>query len=211
VCGLDDFSVVGSIIYSILIYLKAVHFGYARCGSTFTDCALASIAKKFGFDDLGPEAIQKFFEGHQCNQICAYLKIEKYKFERIMKERILWILPLIPFYKMNDLQRIINPGKKKAAPGQIFFVNPKVIQLHSWLTWVVNRNLPLSVVETKEYRDYSCLDSIGVDTLTKYLGLVDMEIERWLDGRNHPLLWSFCSISEGDSQLSAISYNISSV
>jgi hypothetical protein len=36
----------------------------------------------------------------------------------------------------------------------------------------------LSVVETKELRDYSCLDSIGVDTLTKYLGLVDMEIEK---------------------------------
>jgi hypothetical protein len=71
-----------------------------------------------------------------------------------------------------------NPGKKKAAPGQIFFVNPKVIQLHSWLTWIVNRNLPLSVVETKEFRDYSCLDSIGVDTLTKYLRLVDMEIEK---------------------------------
>jgi hypothetical protein len=31
-------------------------------GSTFTDCALASIAKKFGFDYLGPEAIQKFFD-----------------------------------------------------------------------------------------------------------------------------------------------------
>ena len=31
-----------------------------------------------------------------------------------------------------------NPGKKKAAPGQIFFINPKFIQLHSWLLWMVN-------------------------------------------------------------------------
>ena len=26
-----------------------------------------------------------------------------------------------------------NPGKRKPAQGQIFFINPKVIQLHSWL------------------------------------------------------------------------------
>ena len=50
-------------------------------GSTFTDCALASIAQKFGFDDLGLEAIKKFFEGHKCNQICDHLKIENYKLE----------------------------------------------------------------------------------------------------------------------------------
>ena len=61
-----------------------------------------------------------------------------------------------------------NPGKKKAAPGQIFFINPKVIQLHSWLTWVIDCNLPLSIVETKAFRDYSSLDPICVDTLTKY-------------------------------------------
>lgn len=73
-----------------------------------------------------------------------------------------------------------NPGKRKPAPGQIFFVNPKVIQLHSWLTWIINRNLPLSAVETKEFRDYSSLDPIGVDTLTKYLRLVDLEIENAL-------------------------------
>ena len=73
-----------------------------------------------------------------------------------------------------------NPGKKKAAPGQLFFVNPKVIQLHSWLTWIINRNLPLSIVETKEFREYSCLDPIGVKTLTKYLRLVDLEIEESL-------------------------------
>lgn len=73
-----------------------------------------------------------------------------------------------------------NPGKKKAAPGQIFFVNPKVIQLHSWLTWIINRNLPLSAVETKEFRDYSSLDSIGVKTIAKYLRLVDLEIEKTL-------------------------------
>ena len=38
----------------------------------------------------------------------------------------------------------------------------------------------MSFVETKEFRDYSSLDPIGVDTLAKYLGLVDLEIENTL-------------------------------
>ena len=73
-----------------------------------------------------------------------------------------------------------NPGKKKAAPGQLLFVNPKVTQLHSWLDWFIERNLPLSFVDIKEFRDYSCLDPICEDTLTKYLRLVDLEIEEKL-------------------------------
>jgi hypothetical protein len=70
-----------------------------------------------------------------------------------------------------------NPGKKKADAGAVFFMNPKAVNIHNWLKWVINRNLPLSSVEEPEFREFSNLENISSDTLTKYLRLVDVQID----------------------------------
>ena len=73
-----------------------------------------------------------------------------------------------------------NPKAKKAAPGTVFFVNPKVILLRNWLDWIVTDNLPLSTVEKPTFREYSRLDAISVDSVTKYLRLVEGKIDEKL-------------------------------
>jgi hypothetical protein len=70
-----------------------------------------------------------------------------------------------------------NPKSKKAPSGHVFFVNPKVIQLHSWLNLVTSLNLPLCAVENPELRDCSQWESISEDTLSKYLRLVEAKID----------------------------------
>ena len=48
-----------------------------------------------------------------------------------------------------------NPKSKKAPAGHVFFVNPKVVLLHSWLDWIVTDNLPICTVEKSTFRNYS--------------------------------------------------------
>ena len=77
----------------------------------------------------------------------------------------------------NDFKKN-NPKAKKAPAGSVFFINPKVITLHSWLDWIVTENLPISAVEKRSFREYSNLESISVDTFEKYLKLVEAGIEK---------------------------------
>ena len=86
--------------------------------------------------------------------------------------------------KHQDWEQIYNEFKKnnlkakKAPAGSVFFINPKVITLHSWLDWIVTENLPISAVEKRSFREYSNLESISVDTFEKYLKLVEAGIEK---------------------------------
>ena len=56
-----------------------------------------------------------------------------------------------------------NPKNKKAPAGHFFFVNPKVVLLHSWLDCIVTDNLPIATVEKPTFRNYSNLDAISVN------------------------------------------------
>ena len=71
----------------------------------------------------------------------------------------------------NDFKR--NHPKSMKGKSNFFIVNPKVLQLHSWLDWIVTDNLPISTVEKKTFREYTNLESIAVDTFNKYLKLVE--------------------------------------
>lgn len=87
--------------------------------------------------------------------------------------------------KHDDWEQLYNDFKKnnpKSIKGKsnFFIVNPKVLQLHSWLDWIVTDNLPISTVEKKTYRDYSNLEPISVDTFMKYLKLVEGRIDEQL-------------------------------
>lgn len=70
-----------------------------------------------------------------------------------------------------------NPKSKKAPAGHVFFVNPKVVLLHSWLDWIVADNLPINAVEKSTFRNYSNLEAISVKTFNKYLKLVEAAID----------------------------------
>ena len=70
-----------------------------------------------------------------------------------------------------------NPISKKAPAGHVFFVNPKVVLLHSWLDWIVTDNLPICTVEKSTFRNYSNLEAISVNTFIKYLKLVEAAID----------------------------------
>jgi hypothetical protein len=94
----------------------------------------------------------------------------------------------------------LNPKGMKGK-SSFFIVNPKVLQLHSWLHWIVTDNLAISTVEKKTFREYSNLESISVDTFIKYLKLVearideqlkeelpnqfDLVIDGWTEGKTH--------------------------
>ena len=73
-----------------------------------------------------------------------------------------------------------NPKSKKAPAGQVFFVNAKVVLLHSWLDWIVTDNLPIATVEKPTFRSYSNLEAISVNTFGKYLKLVEAVIDKKL-------------------------------
>ena len=73
-----------------------------------------------------------------------------------------------------------NPKAKKVPQGHVFFVNPKAVLLHTWMNLVVSSNFPLSVVENPILRDIVRCDSISEDTLSKYLKLVDAQIDKKL-------------------------------
>jgi hypothetical protein len=44
----------------------------------FTDCVIVSALQKFGYDDMGQESIDKFFDNHECNEICRSMDLDKY-------------------------------------------------------------------------------------------------------------------------------------
>lgn len=73
-----------------------------------------------------------------------------------------------------------NPKAKKAPKGHVFFVNPKAVLLHQWMDLVVSANLPLSIVENRSLRGIASADSISEDTLSKYLKLVEAQIDKKL-------------------------------
>ena len=73
-----------------------------------------------------------------------------------------------------------NPKTKKAPAGHVFFVNPKAVLLHTWINLVVSNNFSLSIVENQHLRDIARCDSISEDTLSKYLKLVDAQIDKKL-------------------------------
>jgi len=70
-----------------------------------------------------------------------------------------------------------NPQSAKSTSGSMFFKNPKVIKIYSWLDWVVTNNLPISCVSKKEFREYSKLEGISENTFMKYLRLVEKKID----------------------------------
>jgi hypothetical protein len=87
--------------------------------------------------------------------------------------------------KHDDWEQLYNDFKRNNPKGMkgkssFFIVNPKVLQLHSWLDWIVTDNLPISTVEKKTFREYSNLESISVDTFNKYLKLVEARIDEQL-------------------------------
>ena len=47
-------------------------------GATFTDCVITSLKQKFGFDDLGKDAIDAFFDSHECNDVCRIVGVADY-------------------------------------------------------------------------------------------------------------------------------------
>jgi hypothetical protein len=86
----------------------------------------------------------------------------------------------------NDWEQIYKDSKKnntrskKAAADPVYFVNRKVVLLHSWLDWIIMDNLPIAAVEDPMFRKYSNLDAISVDTFDKYLMLVKGVIDEKL-------------------------------
>jgi hypothetical protein len=81
------------------------------------------------------------------------------------------------YLKIYEEYVAANPKTKKPPPGSVFLTNPKVVLLHSWLDWIVSDNLPICTVEKDTFRKYSRLANISVDSFSKYLYLVEAEVD----------------------------------
>ena len=58
------------------------------------------------------------------------------------------------------------------------FVNKKASTVFSWLEWIIMDNLPFVFVEKRLTKKNTKLDSIGRDTLMKYLKLLTADAEK---------------------------------
>ena len=79
---------------------------------------------------------------------------------------------------------------KKSGGGTLDsfgFINQKTKDLYQWMSWIVDRNLPLHEIEQKSTRDVVTMQSFSVETLTKYMQRVTESVEKCIadDLTNH--------------------------
>jgi hypothetical protein len=79
--------------------------------------------------------------------------------------------------KHPDYREEYSNAFEKKALTAYFNVNTKAKTYYSWIHWVVERNLPLSEVDSQTTRDQSRFEPICSKTMLKYMDLICRKIE----------------------------------
>jgi hypothetical protein len=64
--------------------------------------------------------------------------------------------------------------------GSSVFINKKTNTVFSWLEWIVMDQLPFSFIERDLTRKYTNLNTLSVDSLSKYLRLLNDQVEEMI-------------------------------
>ena len=80
-----------------------------------------------------------------------------------------------------DYVTAYNKAKAEGSVGgsldSFGFINQRTKDLHDWMKWIVDRNLPLHEIEENSTRKVVTMQSFSVETLTKYMRKVTEAVE----------------------------------
>ena len=113
---------------------------------------------------------------------------------------------------MEVIRRYKNQGPVNGPMNKyIQSTGPKARNIHGWISWIIDQNLPFTFCESKLTRKYTSLKEICVKTLKKYMKLLQIKMRKAIEKQlpsSFGLIFDGWTIgSEHYSAIFAIWYN----